>query len=170
MPLLIAMAGLPGSGKSTVARELARRTDAIWLRIDSIDEAIRASGVVPGDLKDVGYRAAHAVALDNLRLGRDVISDCVNDWILVRDGWEATAAAAGAQIRWLEIACSDPAEHRRRVETRPVEVPGQVPPTWADVKARDYHAWDRPRITLDTAGRTLDETVVAALAALGFAR
>jgi predicted kinase len=37
---LIVMAGLPASGKSSIARELARRTGAVWLRVDSMDQAI----------------------------------------------------------------------------------------------------------------------------------
>src|SRR5262249_8145820 len=35
MARLIALAGLPGVGKSSIARHLARRFGAIWLRIDS---------------------------------------------------------------------------------------------------------------------------------------
>jgi predicted kinase len=68
--MLIIFAGLPGAGKSSVARELAGKLDAVWLRIDSIEQAIRESGVLPGSIDDVGYRAAFAVAGDNLGLGR----------------------------------------------------------------------------------------------------
>jgi predicted kinase len=85
MPMLVVFAGLPGSGKSTIARRLASITGAVWLRIDSIEQAIRDSGVVPGSLNDAGYRAAYAVAEDNLRLGRDVIGDSVNPWMLTRN-------------------------------------------------------------------------------------
>jgi AAA domain len=64
MAKLIAMAGLPGTGKSSIARHLARRTGAIWLRIDSMDQAIWGSGTAPRDLLDWTYRAAQAVATD----------------------------------------------------------------------------------------------------------
>lgn len=167
MPRLIVLAGLPGTGKSTLARELARRTGAVWLRIDTIEQAIRASGVVPGDdLKDAGYRAAQAAALDNLRLSRDVIADCVNDTQAARDGWQQTAQAAGIEVRWLEILCTDPTEHRRRVEGRVSEVPGLALPSWEAVIGREYHAWDRERVVVDTAGRSVAECVEAVLAAL----
>ena len=46
MVALIVFGGLPGSGKSSIARELARETGAMWLRIDSIEQPIRESGVV----------------------------------------------------------------------------------------------------------------------------
>jgi predicted kinase len=49
---LIVLAGLPASVKSTIAREVARRTGAVWLRVDSMDQAIWASGTAPTDLQD----------------------------------------------------------------------------------------------------------------------
>jgi predicted kinase len=163
---LIVFAGLPGSGKSSVAQELALRTGAIWLRADSIEQAIKDSGFVPGDMGDAGYRAAQAVALDNLRLGRDVVADCVNDWKIARDGWQAVAIRAGVEIVWVEIVCSDAVEHRRRVETRISQVPGLELPDWQAVTSREYHAWDRERLTVDTAGRNVSEAVDILLASL----
>ncbi len=68
-PVRIAFSGLLGTGKSKLARLLAGDPSAAWLRIDSIEQAIRASAVVPGSIEDAGYRAAHAVAGDNLRSG-----------------------------------------------------------------------------------------------------
>jgi len=167
MALLIAFAGLPGSGKSAVARELALRTGAIWLRLDSIEQAIKDSGVVPGDLRDAGYRAAQAVAADNLRLGRDVVADCVNDWKIARDGWQAVGLRAGVEVVWVEIVCSDPVEHRRRVETRVSQVPDLELPDWQAVIEREYHDWDRERLTVDTAGRDASASVEIVL---GFLR
>ena len=78
MSRLIVFAGLSGSGKSSIARGLAKEMGALWLRVDSIEQAIRESGIVPGSVDDAGYRAAYALAQDNLRLGHDVIGDSVN--------------------------------------------------------------------------------------------
>jgi hypothetical protein len=41
---LIVMAGLPATGKTTIARELARPLGAVHVRIDTIEHAIRQSG------------------------------------------------------------------------------------------------------------------------------
>lgn len=159
MPTLIALCGLPGTGKSSIARELARQTGAMWVRIDSLEQAIRASGLVSGELNDAGYRAGYAVAQDNLRLGRDVIADSVNPWRLTRDAWRAAGAGAGATVLEVEIVCSDEDEHRRRVETRAVDVPGLVLPEWRAVVERDYQPWDRERLVVDTAGHDLAASV-----------
>ncbi|EHJ48428.1 kinase [Solidesulfovibrio carbinoliphilus subsp. oakridgensis] len=166
MATLIVLSGLPGTGKSSIARELARASGAVWLRIDSIEQALRDSGVVPGNMNDAGYRAAYAVAQDNLHLGRDVIGDSVNPWLLTRNAWRETGLRAGAQVLEVETLCSDIEEHRRRIETRTGEVPGLVLPDWQAVIGRDYHPWDRRHLTIDTAGRSVAACVALLLGAV----
>ena len=136
--MLIVLGGLPGVGKSSVARELARRLDAVYVRIDSIERAVRESVV---SLDDVGYRAGYAVAEDNLRLGRTVIADSVNPVPLTRDAWLEVANRTQSAVVEVEVTCSDSNEHRRRVEQRlrdEPELSGR--PSWRDVVSRDYRA------------------------------
>ena len=164
--MLIILGGLPGVGKTTLARELARLLRAVHVRIDSIEEAIRESGAAVGSLDDAGYRVGYAVAEDNLRLGRIVIADSVNPLTVTRDAWLAVATRTGAPVAEVEIECSDAREHRRRVEQRVKEIPTETGPTWEDVISREYHAWDRARIVIDTAGRTIEQSVARLRAAL----
>jgi predicted kinase len=163
---LIVFAGLSGSGKSSIARGLAKEIGAVWLRVDSVEQAIRESGVVPGSLDDAGYRAAYAVAQDNLRLGRDVIGDSVNPWMLTRNAWRDAGLRVGARVVEVETLCTDLEEHRGRIETRANEVPGLVLPDWQAVIGRDYHPWDRDHLTVDTAGRSVAACIELVLAAL----
>jgi predicted kinase len=44
--MLIILGGLPGTGKATIARELARQLGAVHVRIDSIEKAILGSEVL----------------------------------------------------------------------------------------------------------------------------
>jgi predicted kinase len=158
-PILLAFSGLPGTGKTAIAWELARRLDGVYLRIDSIEQAIRDSGVVAGPPDDAGYRVGYAVAADNLRLGLNVIADCVNPLNITREAWAAVAAQVGAIAVNVEIVCSNVQEHRRRVETRVADIPGLNLPTWDEVVARDYQTWVSKRIVIDTAGRSAKDTV-----------
>jgi predicted kinase len=166
MTRLIVFAGLPGTGKSTLARALAGETGAVWLRVDSVEQAIRESGVVPGSVDDAGYRALHAVARDNLRLGRDVIGDSVNPWMLTRNAWRNVGLQAGAHVVEIETVCTDPEEHRCRIETRLNDIPSLTPPDWQAVIGRDYQSWDRVHLTVDTAGRSVASCVKLILAAM----
>lgn len=159
--MLIVLSGLPGVGKTAIARELARATGGMHLRIDSIEQAMRAAG---WQVEGEGYRVAYAVAEDNLRLGRLVIADCVNPWPLTRAEWRGVAARAAVRTFDVEVICSNRDEHRRRVESRTADIPGHQLPTWDDVVNRDYQPWDRERIVVDTAGVSVEESVKLLLA------
>jgi predicted kinase len=157
--MLIVFSGLPGVGKTVIARELARQIGAVYVRIDSIEQALRDSGKIKDSLDDAGYRIGYTIAEDNLRLGRTVIADCVNPLKLTRDAWVHVAKRAGVAVVEIEITCSDGAEHRRRVETRVSDVPGLQLPKWNDVLSREYHSWDREHMVVDTAGCSPEEGV-----------
>jgi predicted kinase len=155
-PVLVILGGLPGVGKSSLARALAGQIGAVHLRIDSIEQALRDSGVVLGPLEDAGYRIAYALAGDNLRIGNTVIADSVNPISLTRAAWRAVAAAVPTTAFEIEIICSDADEHRRRVETRTTDIPGLTLPTWEEVRAREFHPWDRVDLVVDTSAQTIE--------------
>ncbi len=157
--MLIIFGGLPGIGKTTIARELARQLGATYVRIDSIEQAIRDSGKVNQPLNDTGYRVAYAIAEDNLRLGRTVIADSVNPIQLTRDAWIGVAHRARVGAAEVEVICSDPQQHRQRVETRPADISGLRLPTWEEVASREYEPWEREHIVIDTTGRSVADSV-----------
>lgn len=161
--MLIVLSGLPGVGKTTIARELARSLTAVHVRVDSIEQALRQGGLA---VVAEGYAVAQAVAADNLRVGQTVIADCVNPWPLTRDEWRAVGEQLGVPVVEVEVICSDQVTHRHRVESRVADIVGHRLPTWQEVVERDYRAWDRPRLVIDTAEETGQQSVQAVLSAL----
>jgi predicted kinase len=154
LPALIVFGGLPGTGKTTIARDLTRRLAATYLRIDAIEQTLRGAGHAVGPM---GYAMANALAAENLRLGRVVIADCVNPVQASRDGWRQTALQTLARIAEIEVICSDAAVHRRRVESRVSDIDGLSLPGWNDIAKREYEPWDRDHLVLDTANGSLDD-------------
>ena len=153
--MLIVFAGLPGTGKTTIASAVAARCAATFLRIDIIEQAMRNGGLPTVGAS--GYAVANALAASNLAIGRTVIADCVNPVRESREGWWKTAVQAGKPLVDIEIICSDPAEHRRRVETRRSDIEGLVVPTWQAILDRCYEPWDSPRLVIDTAHMSASE-------------
>jgi predicted kinase len=154
MAHLVVFAGLPGSGKSVLARGVADAIGATYLRIDTIESAI-ASTLMSFRDNPVGYVVAEWVAADQLAAGRDVVTDAVNGVAAARAGWVALAARTGAALRFVEVRCSDAAEHRRRVEGRRPEMPGHGVPTWEQVQRRRYEPWPSElsgRLVVDNIG------------------
>jgi len=129
-PRLIAVGGLSGSGKTTVARALAPRLDAdpgaVVLRSDEIRKCL--FGIAPTDrLGPEGYgpaagkrvyAALRTRAAAALAAGRAVVVDAVHARAGERAALEAVAAGAGVPFEglWLEApagALADRIERRR---------------------------------------------------------
>jgi predicted kinase len=152
-PILIVFGGLPGTGKTTLSRELTRRLAASYIRVDAIEQTLRAAG---HDVGPIGYVIANALAAENLRLGRAVVADCVNPVLASREGWRQTAMLSSARIAEIEVICSDLALHRQRAEARASDIAGLTLPTWQDIVGRHYEPWDRDHLVLDTADDSIE--------------
>ena len=150
--VLVVLGGLPGTGKSAVAKAYVRATGASYLRIDTIEQTLVSRTSAEQPVGPIGYEIGYALAVEQLRTGtHTLVADCVNPLALTRDAWVEVAAVTAAALVEVEVVCSDPTEHRRRVETRDSDVPDLRLPTWQEVQDRDYQPWDRDRLILDTA-------------------
>lgn len=148
-PLLIVLGGLPGVGKTTIAREIVKRSPFAYLRIDVIEQALRVVG--HEDVGPTGYVIAYELAKSNLSSGTNVIADCVNPLALTRNTWRSVAAGGAFKYFEVEIICSDSAKHRDRVEGRNADISDFRLPTWDGVQNIEYEEWITPHLLIDTA-------------------
>ena len=154
--MLIVMSGLPATGRTTLSRGLASQINAVHLRIDTIEQAIVRSGLGRQPLGPAGYLVGYALAEEHLRQGLTVVAESVNPIALTRDAWRDVAIRTGAPLAEIEVICSDPTEHRRRVATRASDIPDLQLPDWDDVIGREYEPWHRDHLTIDTAHRGIE--------------
>ena len=156
--MLYIFGGLPGTGKSTLASALAHERKAVYLRVDTIEQAIK--NITGQPVGPEGYEVAYALATENLRLDAEVVVDSVNALDITRKGWQQAARQANSPFLEIEIICTDIAEHKHRIETRQTSIEGLQLPTWEQVQKREYHPWNTDRILIDTAGESADNSLL----------
>lgn len=139
---LVVFSGRPGTGKTTIAREVARRIGACYLRVDAAETALARIGAAVGV---GGYAVVHELAVSNLLLGNTVVVDAVNPVPEARMSWQEAAGRAQARLLNVETVVPDEEEHRRRVQCRVADIPGHEVPTWDEVQRGEWSAWDVAR-------------------------
>ena len=167
--MLIVIAGLPGSGKSTVADDLATALDCAVLGVDQAEAAMWRAGISPSQpTHHAAYLVVEALAAEQLALGHNVIIDAVNGPEQARAQWRQLADRSRAELKFIEVQCSDEVLHQQRLADRRRRIEGFPEATWEGVlrRKREFPAWTDQRLTLDTVNPRADK-LRAALGYLG---
>jgi predicted kinase len=69
-----------------------------------------------------------------------------------RGQWRRLAERHDTPLAIVEVVCSDPEEHRRRLEVRERGIEGFAEPTWEAVQRLrgEYEPWTERRLTVDS--------------------
>ncbi|RDI55288.1 bifunctional aminoglycoside phosphotransferase/ATP-binding protein [Nocardia mexicana] len=168
---LALVGGLPGTGKSTVARALAEQTGAILLSSDHIRAGRRAQGVLTGPSGSYNsgayspaaraqvYAVLRAEAQTLLEAGRSVVLDAA--WTDADERRHAAHTAADTSAELIELCCTAP---QSVASARIVARSGsesEASPAIAAAMAADQAPWPTA-VTLDTT-RPLEDTVRTAV-------
>jgi predicted kinase len=158
---LVVTAGLPGSGKSSIAEGLARIFRAPILSVDPIEAAMWRSNLPKRMTGIAAYEIAEALAEENLKLGSTVIVDAVNPVEAARAMWRRLAGRQQVRLTFVECHCSDLATHRNRIANRVRGIAGMPEVTWDGVEERraEYEPWTTDRILLDTAKESIESLI-----------
>ena len=151
--MLIVVAGLPGSGKSTMAGDLGRALNCAVLGVDQVEAAMWRAGVSPSaPTHHAAYLVVGALAAEQFALGHDVIVDAINGPEPARAQWRDLAGRLDAELRFIVVECGDDRIYRDRVEHRSRNIGGFPEPTWEGVLRRraEFPPWTDERLTIDS--------------------
>lgn len=154
---LFIFSGLPGSGKTILAKALAERTKSVYLRIDNIEQGLRELCKI--NVQGEGYRLTYRIVDDNLKIGNNVITDSCNPWNLTRREWENIAIKNNSDFINIYVKCSDKKEHKKRIELRANDIKGLQLPDWEQIQRQEFHEWKEDHIEIDTAKNSTNDCI-----------
>lgn len=140
-PKLVILAGLPGTGKTTLARRISKRLSLVYLRVDCIEAPFIVHNPNAGS-EGEGYQALINLAKENLKIGHGVVIDTVNPLHLSRAMFMDLSKETKAETFQFELKIGDISLHKKRVEERKSDILNHRVPTWQDVLNREYDEWD----------------------------
>lgn len=144
-PILFYTVGLPGAGKTTLARSLATLLAAEHLRGDKIGLELFRFPTFSAEERRIVYAEMSRRAAEALRQGRHVIYDAATNTAAQRAQIAQLAASQGAQAVGLWVQTAVPVAKRRAAKARDAGLAGAVvrviPPHLFDQYAA---AFERP--------------------------
>jgi predicted kinase len=158
-PQLIVFAGMRGTGKTSLARAVAREVRAVYLDKDTIKDCAIAladrlrlaqTQQFAGSLS---YELLVAIARDNLSLGLSVVLDSPAGYQVFREKVKGLARSARAELRLIECICTDEKLLRQRVETRSQDLPAYRTRDWTTYQHElsQFERLTERRLVVDTA-------------------
>lgn len=116
--MLILIAGLPGTGKTTFAKALARSIDAVHLNSDVIRAGLDYQGIYSLEAKKAVYREMLRQTGLHLLAGRSVIVDATFYKQMLRMPFVRLAARYGVRVKWIEMRASERIVEQRMSQRR----------------------------------------------------
>ncbi|GAA1678218.1 ATP-binding protein [Kribbella yunnanensis] len=176
---LLQMSGVPGSGKTTLAKEIARAVGAVRLDHDVVKSGLLEAGIAVEQSGPASYEVLYALARDALGGGSCVIIDSPCFWPRVLDEGQTMAKEHGVVYKYIECRTGDLSLIDSRLRTRkrlrsqrlsidqpPVDL--QATPGEAERFARAVESMQRPSsdyLVVDTSA-PISEYLPTALAYL----
>ncbi len=132
MPDLILFSGLPGCGKTSLARAVAHTLRLPLFAKDRFQRVLRDEA--PGAPLTTAYHLLLDQAAEQLSLGLGVVLDAVFPLPEFRQAARDIAFHQGASLAIIQCVCTDELLWRARVDSRSEIVPGWPPAGWAEIE------------------------------------
>ncbi len=154
-PVLIVMVGLPGTGKSTLARAVAQVLPAAVVESDLIRKTLFQPPTHSGPESEFVHRVAHAILERLLRRGIPAISDATNLLEFHRELLYHIARQCEAGLLVVQVVAPEPVIRQRLEQRQTARTPHDLSEATWEVYRRmqkSQEAIRRPHITVHTDG------------------
>lgn len=111
--MLILIVGLPGTGKTTFAAELAKEIEAVHLNSDMIRATLGKQGKYDSASKAVVYEELYDRATEMLKEGNRLIVDATLYKEKLRKPYDELARRMDKPIKWIELKADEPTIRQR---------------------------------------------------------
>jgi predicted kinase len=166
---LLQMAGIPGSGKSAIARGVGACTNAVVLDKDLLMAAMMRSGVPDAVSGGAAYELGFDLARAFLSDGHNVILDTPANFVAIREKGSAAARQSCAGYFIIECQIARPVAGLRIASREPLHAlhPVSLEGLDLDFERPDTAPLCEPHLALDTA-QDFDACLKQALEYIGY--
>jgi predicted kinase len=111
---LILIAGLPGVGKTTLAKEFVKQTNAVHFEIDEVKRKVVPKELVADTIDPPEYR--YQYYSETIRKLPELFSRSQSNMVVIdetfplqvfRDMWQQAADYLNINLQWIEIVCAE---------------------------------------------------------------
>ncbi|MBL7809963.1 MAG: AAA family ATPase [Saprospiraceae bacterium] len=117
--MLVLIAGLPGTGKTTIARTFAAMSGAVHLNSDVLRKDLGLMGQYNEKEKQLVYKALLKCTEDGLKEGKTVVVDSTFYLRSIREPFEFLAKTIDIPLIWVEIKAAERILQERLQKPRP---------------------------------------------------
>lgn len=130
-PTMIVIGGVPGAGKSTLAKELSKELNIPAFSKDELEAAVSRRGLCNNkETKGVGFEIMAVLAKNQIENNNSAIFDFIASKSRIMEQWPELLES---EIKYIECICSNEDIHRERIQSRNRNIEGWYELVWEDV-------------------------------------